>query len=105
MSNGYAYAEHLVFRAEVFPGHKRMLRTTSYEGDPGRQRAGEIVQRSGIYRVYHRAHRLPHNVYVSAGTRLPACLRCGQDVEFGLLMSGPELQSDQDFRDRSRAIA
>ncbi len=82
-----------------------MLRTTSYDADPGRQRPGEIAPQSGIYRVYHRAHRLPHNVYVSAGTRLPACLRCGNDVEFGLLMSGPEVQTDQDFRDLNRAVA
>ena len=82
-----------------------MLRSTSYEADAGRLRAGEIVPRSGIYRVYHRAHRLPHNVYVSAGMRLPSCLRCGHDVEFGLLMSGPELHADQDFRDLNRAIA
>lgn len=73
--------------------------------DGGRYRAGEVVSQSGIYRVYHRAHRLPHNVYVVAGSKLPSCLRCGHDVEFGLLMTGPELHNDQDFRDTHQAVA
>ncbi|MBI2679003.1 MAG: hypothetical protein HYX28_09500 [Candidatus Koribacter versatilis] len=63
----------------------------------GRLHAGEMVSQSGIYRAHHRAHRMPHNVYVNAGTRLPVCQRCGHDVEFGLLMAGPALQTDYDF--------
>jgi hypothetical protein len=99
-------AGHLLVEAEVFFARapERMLRT-SFEEGPSRYRAGEIVQQSGIYRVYHRAHRLPHNLYVVAGMPLPPCLRCGRDVEFGLLMSGAELHSDQDFRDQKRAVA
>lgn len=80
------------------------MRSPSFD-DSGRLRAGEIVSQSGIYRVYHRAHRLPHNVYVAAGSKLPSCLRCGHDVEFGLLMSGAELHTDQDFRDGRLAVA
>jgi len=75
--------------------------------DPGRLRAGEIAEQSGIYRAYHRAHRMPHNVFVPAGTRLPACLRCGADVEFALLMAGPEVEGDYDFSstENSRSVA
>ena len=65
--------------------------------DTGRLRAGVIVEQSGIYRAYHRAHRMPHNVFVPLGTRLPACQRCGDDVEFALLMAGPEVEGDYDF--------
>lgn len=65
--------------------------------DSGRLRAGGIAARSGIYRAYHRAHRMPHNVFIAAGTRLPECHRCGRDVEFALLMAGPEVEGDYDF--------
>jgi hypothetical protein len=72
------------------------MRNFSSDGS-GRLRAGELASQSGIYRVYHRAHRLPHNVYVNAGSRLPACRRCGNDCEFGLLMAGPDLNADFDL--------
>ena len=72
----------------------------NFSNESGRLIAGELVSQSGIYRVYHRAHRLPHSVYVNAGTRLPVCQRCGRDVEFGLLMAGPELKTDYDFSQR-----
>jgi hypothetical protein len=68
-----------------------------------RLRAGEMTEQSGIYRGYHRAHRMPHNVYVPAGSRLPACQRCGRDVEFALLMAGPDLGADYDFSNTETA--
>ncbi|HSE48667.1 MAG TPA: hypothetical protein VLA96_05615 [Terriglobales bacterium] len=71
--------------------------------DPGRLRAGVIVEQSGIYRAYHRAHRMPHNVFVPSGTRLPECQRCGDDVEFALLMAGPEVEGDYDFANGASA--
>jgi hypothetical protein len=63
----------------------------------GRLHAGDVAPQSGIYRVYHRAHRLPHNVYVNGGARLPECRRCGRGAEFGLIMPGPGLDTDFDF--------
>ncbi|MDP9268678.1 MAG: hypothetical protein M3P27_10210 [Acidobacteriota bacterium] len=66
----------------------------------GRLRAGDLAPHSEIYRVYHRAHRLPHDVYVNAGSRLPVCRRCGRDAEFGLLMAGADLNTDFDFSRR-----
>ena len=72
------------------------MRNFSSEGS-GRQRAGDLAAQSGIYCVYHRAHRLPHNVYVNAGSRLPICRRCGTDAEFGLVMAGADLLTDFDF--------
>jgi hypothetical protein len=72
----------------------------NFTDSSGRLRAGDLAPQSGIYRVHHRAHRLPHDVYVNAGTRLPVCRRCGRDAEFGLLMAGPELQTDFDFSER-----
>ena len=66
----------------------------------GRLHAGDLAPQSGIYRVYHRAHRLPHDVYVNAGSRLPLCHRCGNDAEFGLVMAGTDLLTDFDFARR-----
>jgi hypothetical protein len=73
----------------------------NFSSESGRLHAGEMASHSGIYRAYHRAHRLPHNVYVNAGMRLPACGRCGNDVEFGLVIAGPDLKTDYDFSQRS----
>lgn len=73
--------------------------------ESGRLRAGEPAEQSGIYRAYHRVHRMPHNVFIAAGTRLPVCQRCGRDVQFALLMAGPELERDYDFSRQDEAAA
>lgn len=46
---------------------------------------------------------MPHNVFVPSGTRLPECQRCGDDVEFALLMAGPEVEGDYDFANGASA--
>lgn len=79
------------------------MRNFSFENS-GRLHAGDIAPQSGIYRVYHRAHRLPHDVYVNAGSRLPECRRCGRDAEFGLRLPGPDLNADFDFSHRDDDI-
>ena len=55
------------------------------------------VSRSGVYRVYHYAHRSPHEVIVIAGTVLPKCRGCGDRVQFAPLISGEPLESDRDL--------
>lgn len=62
-----------------------------------RLRPGDTVEASGVYRVYHHAHRLPHSVFIPAGTVLPNCRRCGAKVEFGLLLQSEALSSDHDL--------
>ena len=62
-----------------------------------RLRPGDTVEASGVYRVYHHAHRLPHSVFIPAGTVLPNCRRCGSKVEFGLLLQSEALSSDHDL--------
>lgn len=62
-----------------------------------RLRPGEICKVSGVYRVYHHAHRLPHSVYVAAGTVLPKCRRCGDRVEFGLVLASEPAERDHDL--------
>jgi hypothetical protein len=55
------------------------------------------VARSGVYRVYHYAHRAPHEVIISAGTVLPKCRNCGDRVQFAPLISGEPLEQDRDL--------
>lgn len=45
---------------------------------------GQIVPRSGIYRIYHATHRLMHEVSLVEKTRFPRCKTCGDSVRFVL---------------------
>jgi hypothetical protein len=59
---------------------------------------GEPVPESGVYRVSHSAHRLPHEVTLLHGHRFPRCEKCGELVEFRLVRRAPHIKSDADFR-------
>ena len=54
---------------------------------PERRRfsSGEAVPTSGIYRVRHAEHRLPHEVTVLSGQVFPPCAKCKNAVAFQLL--------------------
>ena len=65
--------------------------------DPVRLQAGTKAPRSGIYRVYHYQHRMPHSVIVLKDDLLPPCRYCGERVEFVELMDGDLARSDYDF--------
>jgi hypothetical protein len=54
--------------------------------------SGEIVPSSGIYKVTHAEHRLPHLVTLLEGQRFPACSKCGEAVRFQLVRSASGLQ-------------
>jgi hypothetical protein len=60
-------------------------------------RPNEIAPRSGVYRVRHYAHRLPHTLMVLAGTRLPECKRCGSKVRFIPMVPADPIEKDHDF--------
>src|SRR5438105_203086 len=47
--------------------------------------SGEAVPTSGIYKVTHAEHRLPHEVTVLSGQIFPPCAKCGNAVIFRLL--------------------
>ncbi len=66
--------------------------------DPSWLKPGTIAPKSGVYRVYHYAHRAPHEIIVTAGTVLPKCRGCGDKVQFAPLISGEPLESDRDLR-------
>jgi len=69
-----------------------------------RHKAGDTIEQSGVYRVYHHAHRLPHSVFIPAGTLLPKCRRCGDKVEFGLLLLSEPLTRDHDLFQPAEAM-
>lgn len=52
---------------------------------------GQQVPESGIYRVTHSAHRLPHEVTLLRGEQFPRCSRCGDSVTFELVQTAPQM--------------
>jgi len=46
---------------------------------------GQKIPESGIYRVVHQQHRLPHEVTLLKGELFPRCIKCGDMVEFELI--------------------
>ena len=47
-------------------------------------RPGSRVTVTGIYRVYHKSHRLMHEAALLAGSVFPCCKQCGRAVKFEL---------------------
>jgi hypothetical protein len=54
-------------------------------------RAGDEVPESGIYRVTHQEHRVPHEVTLIQGERFPPCQKCDGAVSFKMVRSVPRL--------------
>lgn len=50
-------------------------------------RTDQVVPRSGIYRVRHRKHRLPHEVTLLQDQTFPRCAKCKDSVIFELLQA------------------
>jgi len=48
-------------------------------------KTGQSVPQSGIYRVTHSDHRLPHEVTLLRAQDFPPCSKCGVKVRFKLL--------------------
>jgi RNA polymerase-binding transcription factor DksA len=63
-----------------------------------RHRTGLEIQQTGIYRVHHDNHRLPHEVTLLKGESFPRCSQCGSAVEFELLKAAPEIDLAAGFR-------
>ena len=66
----------------------QLVKGKSGAGDKSERRrfvSGEIVPKSGIYKVSHAEHRLPHEVTVISGQTFPPCAKCGNAVNFQLL--------------------
>jgi len=52
---------------------------------------GTVVPVTGIYRVVHSAHRLPHEAVIIQGQRFPKCQKCAHAVLFELMHPASDL--------------
>jgi hypothetical protein len=59
--------------------------------EPIQFRCGEKIVESGIYRVIHRNHRLPHEVTLLRDQLFPKCTKCEDSVYFELVRSAPDI--------------
>lgn len=50
-----------------------------------RYKPGQVIAQSGIYRVYHKHHRLMHEVTLLQQTHFPRCKVCKDAVRFVLV--------------------
>jgi hypothetical protein len=56
-------------------------------------RTGQKIPESGIYRVTHDEHRLPHEVTLLKGAQFPRCSKCRNAVRFAAVSLAPRLDS------------
>src|SRR5581483_11453515 len=61
----------------------------------GRFKTGQKVPESGIYKVHHDLHRLPHEVTLLAGSPFPRCQKCLDVVEFEAQQLAPSGVAEQ----------
>jgi hypothetical protein len=54
-------------------------------------RCGERIPESGIYRVVHERHRLPHEVTLLRDQLFPKCIKCDGLVSFELIRGAPDI--------------
>jgi len=78
---------------------------SSFERDAARLSAGTVAPRSGLYRVYHHAHRMPHTVIILEGDLLPPCGQCGYYVQFSPMAPAEPITWDSDFKQHGEATA
>lgn len=58
-------------------------------------KSSSVIPESGIYRVIHAQHRLPHEVTLIGGQVFPPCGKCHEEVRFELLRELPELERER----------
>ncbi len=67
-------------------------------GRPKGYATGDIAPVTGIYRVVHNAHRLPHEVMIRRNDNFPCCAKCCDDVLFDLVHATPDLYQHEGYR-------
>lgn len=74
---------------------KRKLRLVTSRHNMSKEtkqfRCGDKILESGIYRVFHRNHRLPHEVTLLRDQLFPKCAKCEDSVYFELVRSAPDI--------------
>jgi hypothetical protein len=66
-----------------------LVKSSAMSGEP--YKTGEQIATSGVYRVTHSGHRLPHEVTLLRGERFPKCQQCSNAVTFKLLRAAQEI--------------
>lgn len=61
-------------------------------------RTGELISESGIYRVIHEGHRLPHEVSLFSDQVFPRCAKCNDAVKFELIHAATDFLNEHGFR-------
>jgi len=62
---------------------------------PRRFKTEDEIPQSGIYRVIHAEHRLPHEVTLLQGEKFPRCAKCNSAVEFQTVYAAPDAFEDR----------
>ncbi|MGZ7057921.1 MAG: hypothetical protein ACXVJU_01450 [Candidatus Angelobacter sp.] len=74
---------------------KRKLRVVTSRHDMPKEtkqlRCGDRILESDIYRVFHRNHRLAHEVTLLRDQLFPKCIKCEHSVYFELVRSAPDV--------------
>jgi hypothetical protein len=60
-------------------------------------RTGEPIIKSGVYRVVHAIHRVPHEVTLLTGQIFPRCSKCADSVQFELIHAATEMPHEGGF--------
>jgi hypothetical protein len=83
------------FGSPYMRNSKRKLRLVKSQEkilkDTKQFRCGDKIPESGIYRVYHRNHRLAHEVTLLRDQLFPKCTKCEDSVYFELVRSAPDI--------------
>ncbi len=61
-------------------------------------KTGQQIPDSGVYKVIHQQHRLPHEVTLLKGETFPRCAKCGDRVEFELVHAAPYQRDGTTFQ-------
>jgi hypothetical protein len=69
----------------------RLVKSQNMLKDTKQFRCGDKILESGIYRVYHRNHRLAHEVTLLRDQLFPKCIKCEDSVYFELVRSAPDI--------------
>ena len=69
----------------------RLVKSQNMLKDMKQFRCGDKILESGIYRVYHRNHRLAHEVTLLRDQLFPKCIKCEDSVYFELVRSAPDI--------------
>jgi hypothetical protein len=58
-------------------------------------KSSDPIPVSGVYRVIHAQHRLPHEVTLIAGQTFPPCAQCHAEVRFEMVRELPSLSRER----------